>query len=60
MFLDTQNATDDFVFLQEADRTELNKLVAISADIENIPCGLVLTEEPYVTNTIELLNESIF
>ena len=60
LFLDPQNAADDFVFLQEADRTELNKLVAIKADIENIPCGLVLTREPYESNAIELLNESIF
>ena len=58
--LDPQNATDDIVFLQEADHTELNKIVAIKADIENIPCGLVLTREPYESNAIELLNESIF
>ena len=59
LFLDPQNATDDFLFLQEADRNELNKLVAINVDIEKIPCGLVLIQESYVTNAIELLNESI-
>ena len=37
LFLDPQNATDDFVFLQEDDRTASSKLVAINVDIENIP-----------------------
>ena len=60
LFLDPQNATDDFVFLQEDDRTASSKLVAINVDIENIPYGLVLIQESYVTNAIELLNESIF
>ena len=60
LFLDPQNATDGFVFLEEADRTKLSKLVAVNAHIENISSGLVLIQEPYVVNAVEILNENIF
>ena len=58
--LDSQNATDNFVFQEETDHFQLNELVTTSVSIKNMPCGLVLTQEQYGANAIELSNETIF
>lgn len=58
--LDSRNAADNFVFQEETDHFQLNELVTTRVSIKNMPCGLVLTQEQYGANAIELLNETIF
>ena len=48
------------MFQEETDHSELNELVTVNVYIKNMPCGLVLTQELYETNPVELLNETVF